>query len=144
MTVMRRLVTILCVTLSAMAAEAQEGGRKAIAYVQAPEMSSGLCAEKDATSAIDCAVKQCIAGGGTVEACEVNAVCSPGNWSVDIFMMADGGPHWHQFSCGWQTRKLALKAAELACSNAKADGLIECTAVQLIDEDGTVTEAPFN
>ncbi|MFN3503106.1 MAG: hypothetical protein ACK4ZJ_12655 [Allorhizobium sp.] len=137
-------MTILCVMLSTVAVQAQDEGRKAIAYVQAPEMSSGLCAEKDAASAIDCAVKQCIEGGGTVEACEVNAVCYPGNWSVDVFMMADGGPHWHQFSCGWQSKELALKAAELACSNAQAGGLIECTAVQLIDEDGTVTEPPFN
>ena len=144
MTAVLRRVTILCVTLFALGVQAQEGGRKAIAYVQAPEMSSGLCAEKDATSAIDCAVKQCIEGGGTLEACEVNAVCSPGNWSVDIFMMADGGPHWHQFSCGWQTKELAIKAADLACSNAKEDGLIECTPVQLIDEDGKVTEPPFN
>ncbi|MCZ8181062.1 MAG: hypothetical protein O9309_18730 [Rhizobium sp.] len=144
MTGMRRLVTILCVTLSAAAVQAQEGGRKAIAYVQAPEMSSGLCVEKDTASAIDCAIKQCIEGGGTAEVCEVNATCSPGNWSVDIFMMADGGPHWHQFSCGWQSRELALKAAELACSNAKEDGLIECTPVQLIDEDGKVIEPPFN
>jgi hypothetical protein len=144
MTGMRRLVTILCVTLSAAAVQAQEGGRKAIAYVQAPEMSSGLCVEKDTASAIDCAMKQCIEGGGTAEVCEVNATCSPGNWSVDIFMMADGGPHWHQFSCGWQSRELALKAAELACSNAKEDGLIECTPVQLIDEDGKVIEPPFN
>jgi hypothetical protein len=141
---MRRLVTILCVTLSAAAVQAQEGGRKAIAYVQAPEMSSGLCVEKDTASAVDCAIKQCIEGGGTAEVCEVNATCSPGNWSVDIFMMADGGPHWHQFSCGWQSRELALKAAELACSNAKEDGLIECTPVQLIDEDGKVIEPPFN
>jgi len=144
MTGMRRLVTILCVTLSAAAVQAQEGGRKAIAYVQAPEMSSGLCVEKDTASAIDCAIKQCIEGGGTAEVCEVNATCSPGNWSVDIFMMADGGPHWHQFSCGWQSRELALKAAELVCSNAKEDGLIECTPVQLIDEDGKVLEPPFN
>uniref|UniRef100_A0A7C1NWT9 DUF4189 domain-containing protein n=1 Tax=Agrobacterium albertimagni TaxID=147266 RepID=A0A7C1NWT9_9HYPH len=144
MTAMRRLLTILCVTLSTVAVQAQEGGHKAIAYVQAPEMSSGLCAEKDAASAIDCAVKQCIEGGGTAEACEVNAVCSPGNWSIDVFMMADGGPHWHQFSCGWQSKELAVKAAELACSNAQESGLIECAAVQLIDEDGTVTEPPFN
>lgn len=144
MTGIRRLLTILCVTLSAVAVQAQEGGRKAIAYVQAPEMSSGLCVEKDTASAIDCAIKQCIEGGGTAETCEVNATCSPGNWSVDIFMMADGGPHWHQFSCGWQSKELAIKAADLACSNAKEDGLIECTAVQLIDEDGKVTEPPFN
>lgn len=144
MTGMRRLVTILCVTLPALGVQAQEGGRNAIAYVQAPEMSSGLCVEKDTASAIDCAVKQCIEGGGTVEDCQVNATCSPGGFSVDVFMMADGGPHWHQFSCGWQTRDLALKAAELACSNAQQDGLTECTAVQLIDEDGKVTEPPFN
>ena len=60
------------------------------------------------------------------------------------FGLDAGGPHWHQFSCGWQSRELALKAAELACSNAKEDGLIECTPVQLIDEDGKITEPPFN
>lgn len=144
MTIMLRLATILCVTLTSATGFAEDGGRKAIAYVQAPEMSSGLCAAKDTASAIDCAMKQCIDGGGTAEDCQVNATCNPGNWSVDIFMMADGGPHWHQFSCGWQTKELALKAADLACSNASQDGLVECSAVQLIDEDGKITEPPFN
>lgn len=144
MTGMRRLATILCVTLSAMAVQAQEGGRKAIAFVQAPEMSAGQCLDKDTASAIDCAVKQCIAGGGTAEDCQVNATCYPANWSVDVFMMADGGPHWHQYSCGWQTKELALKAAELACSTAADNGLVECSTVQLVNEDGTVTEPPFN
>ena len=144
MTSMLRLATILCVMVTSGTGFAQEGGRKAIAYVQAPEMSTGLCAATDTASAIDCAMKQCIDGGGTEEDCQVNATCYPGNWSVDVFMMADGGPHWHQFSCGWQTKELALKAAELACSNAKGDNLVECSAVQLIDEDGTVTEPPFN
>ncbi|PYB70667.1 hypothetical protein [Rhizobium wuzhouense] len=144
MTARFRLLTLLFITCSTMAAHAQEDGRKAIAYVQAPEMSSGQCAAKDTASAIDCAMKQCIDGGGTEEDCLVNATCYPGNWSVDIFMMADGGPHWHQFSCGWQTKELAIKAADLACSTAAENGLVECSAVQLIDEDGKVTEPPFN
>ena len=144
MTGMQRLVTILCVTLSATAVQAQEGGRKAIAFVQAPEMSAGQCVGNDTASAIDCAVMQCIEGGGTAEDCQVNATCYPGNWSVDVFMMADGGPHWHQYSCGWQTRELALKAAELACSTAADNGLVECSTVQLIDEDGKIIEPPFN
>lgn len=144
MTRLLQLSTFLFVSGLSLSATAADGGRKAIAYVQAPEMSSGLCAQKDTPSAIDCAMKQCIAGGGTAEDCQVNATCYPGNWSVDIFMMADGGPHWHQVSCGWQTKELAIKAAELACSTAKEDNLVECSAVQLIDEDGKVTEPPFN
>ncbi len=144
MTGMQRLLTILCVTLACTPLQAQENRRKAIAYAQAYEVSSGLCVEKDTASAIDCAVKQCVDGGGIAEYCDVNASCYPARWSVDIFMMADGGPHWHTFSCGWQTKELALKAAELACSNAKQDNLVECSVVQLIDEDGTVTEPPFN
>ena len=144
MTSILRIFAISIATALALPAHAQDGGRKAIAYVQAPEMSSGLCTEGDTASAIDCAVKQCIDGGGTAEDCQVNATCYPGGWSVDIFMMADGGPHWHQFSCGWQSRELALKAAELACSNAAENNLIECTAVQLINEDGMMFEPPFN
>ncbi|KPF43052.1 hypothetical protein [Rhizobium sp. AAP43] len=144
MTRMLRLSTFLFSFGLALGASAAEGGRKAIAFVQAPEMSSGLCAEKDTASAIDCAMKQCISGGGTTEDCQVNATCYPGGWSVDIFMMADGGPHWHQFSCGWQSKELAIKAADLACSTAKEDNLVECSAVQIIDEDGKVTEPPFN
>ncbi len=58
MTGIRRLLTILCVTLTAMAVHAQEGGRKAIAFVQAPEMGAGVCVEKDPANAIDCAMKQ--------------------------------------------------------------------------------------
>ncbi|KQW30831.1 hypothetical protein ASE36_00565 [Rhizobium sp. Root274] len=141
---MLRLATILCATLISTTGSAQEGGRKAIAFVQAPEMSAGQCVGKDTASAIDCAMKQCIDGGGTAEDCQVDATCFPGNWSVDIFMMADGGPHWHQYSCGWQTKELAIKAADLACSTAQKDGLVECSAVQLVDEDGKVTEPPFN
>jgi hypothetical protein len=144
MTNMRRLLTILSVILCSTPLQAQENRRQAIAYAQAYEMSSGLCLDKTTAKAIDCAVKQCVEGGGTAEFCDVNASCYPANWSVDIFMMADGGPHWHVFSCGWQTRELALKAAELACSNAKDNNLVECSVVQLIDEDGTVTEPPFN
>ena len=143
MTGMRRLVTILCVTLFCTPLVAQEGGRKAIAFVQAPEMGAGVCVEKDTASAIDCAMKQCMESGATAQDCQVNATCFPANWSVDVFMMADGGPHWHQYSCGWQTKELALKAAELACSNAKEDNLVECSAVQLVDEEGTILAPPF-
>ena len=143
MTGMRRLLTILCVTLSAAAVQAQEGGRKAIAFVQAPEMGAGVCVESDTDGAIDCAMKQCMKSAATAEDCHVNTTCYPANWSVDVFMMADGGPHWHQYSCGWQTRELALKAAELACSDAKENNLIECSAVQLIDEEGTILAPPF-
>ncbi len=123
---------------------AQDSGRKAIAYSQAPEMSSGVCVGKDMASAIACAKQTCIDGGGEAEYCLDVAACFPARWSVDVFMQVADGPHWHEFYCGWESKELALKAAEIACDKAVRPDLIECAPVQIHDEEGKVYEAPFN
>lgn len=135
---------IFAVALSATGAFAEDGGRKGIAFVQAPEMSSGVCAGKDAASAFDCAKKQCIDGGGTQEDCLEQAYCFPGRYSVDVFMQSSEGPHWHEFYCGWDSKELALAAAKVACDNGKRTDLIECTPVMLYDEDGNSEEVPMD
>lgn len=120
---------------------AQQAGRNGIAYVQAPEMAIGVCTGKSASEAFDCARKQCIETGGTKEDCQELAYCFPARWSIDVFMMAEGGPHWHEFYCGWETREQALKAAAVACDKSERPGLSECMGVTLYDEEGNAEKA---
>ncbi len=68
------------------------------------------------------------------EDCQLNAVCSPAGWSVDIFMQHQEGLHWHTYLCGWQTRAQAEAAAAVACIS---DWLIECSIVQAWNPEGT-------
>lgn len=144
MTLGRFCTTIFALTMAAATAFAEEGGRQGIAFVQAPEMSSGVCTGKDAASAFDCAKKQCIDGGGTAEDCLEQAYCFPARFSVDVFMQSSEGPHWHEYFCGWESKELALAAAKVACDNVKRPDLIECTAVLTYDEDGTSEEVPMD
>lgn len=82
---------LLGLALSAFGAQAQEGGRRGIAYVEAPEMSSGVCTGRDAASAFACAKKACISGGGTKQDCLEIAYCFPARWSVDVFAQSEEG-----------------------------------------------------
>lgn len=127
-------------SLAAISAAAQENTRKAIAFSYAPEMSLGHCVAADAQSAIACAKKACIANGGTKEDCFDVAACFPANWTVAVFMQHNDGPHWTEFHCGWQSRELALKAAQVACDKTARPELMECAATLLYDEDGKEIE----
>ena len=86
MTVRGFCTLIFAIAFPATGALAQEGGRQGIAFVQAPEMSSGVCTGKDAAAAFDCARKQCVDGGGTDEDCLEQAFCFPARFSVDGFV----------------------------------------------------------
>lgn len=110
--------------------------RSGIAYVEAPELSSGVCLGGTAQEAFDCAKKQCIDGGGTAEDCMEIAYCFPARWSVDVFVQSSEGNHWHEFYCGWENRAMALQAAKTACNKKLRQGIMECQAVMIHDEDG--------
>ena len=115
---------------------AQEGGRAGIAFVQAPEMSSGICTGKDAASAFSCARQQCIDGGGTAEDCVDMAYCFPALYSVQVSILHNEGLHWQEFFCGWDSREAAMDAAKVACDVSKRPYISECVAAAIYDEDG--------
>lgn len=129
--VFKALSIILTLTIPlAGTAFAQEIG---IAVSQAPEAGTGVCFAEDAKSGFACAQAQCAEEGGYLEDCQPNLWCLPAAWSIDIFMQHQEGPHWHDFSCGWQTREQAEAAVEIKCA---ADWLIECAAVRIWTPDG--------
>lgn len=133
------ILAFLAISLAPATAPAADG-RAGIAYVQAPEMSSGTCTGKDAKSAFACARKQCIDGGGTDEDCVDIAYCFPARFSVDVFVQSQEGAHWHEFYCGWDSKEVALAAAEVACDKEKRPYLMECAPVLIYDEDGNQEE----
>lgn len=116
--------------------------RNAIAFAQAPEMSSGMCAGKSIAEAQNCATRQCIEGGGTEEDCLLTAACFPAGWTVDIFVQQQDGPHWHEVHCGFDSAETAVEAAGAICNRERRSDLIECSVTRLLDEDGTEHEPP--
>lgn len=116
--------------------------RNAIAFSQAPEMSSGVCVGKDVAEAQECAERQCIQGGGTEEDCLATAACFPAGWTVDIFVQQKDGPHWHEVHCGFDSAETAIEAVGTICNRDRRSDLIECSATRLFDEDGAEHEPP--
>lgn len=116
--------------------------RNAIAFSQAPEMSSGVCVGKSIRKALDCARKQCIDGGGTAEDCLETTACFPAGWTIDIFVQAKDGPHWHEVHCGFDSKETALEASKAICDPKLRKDLMECSVVVLYDEDGKSIEPP--
>ena len=104
------------------------------AIVQAPEQSFGVCAGANAAEAFACAKKQCVAGGAMEADCLEMTYCDYG-WTVDVFMQAKEGNHWHEYHCGWKTRAEAEAAGKLACNPERMKELMECTAVQIYDPE---------
>lgn len=131
---MRRLSRTL-VVFSLMVSSPLAAFADGIAIVQAPEQSFGICVGKDATTAFDCARKQCMEGGASAEDCLEMAYCDSG-WTVDVFMQSTEGNHWHEYHCGWKSRKEAEAAGKLACNKERRRQLMECAAVQYYDPDG--------
>jgi hypothetical protein len=130
---MRSVAGIIFAALAALAMPhaASAGG---IAIVQAPEQSFGVCAGDNAADAFACAKKQCVAGGAMEADCLEMTYCDYG-WTVDVFMQAKEGNHWHEYHCGWKTRAEAEAAGKLACNKQRMGDLIECSAVQIYDPD---------
>ena len=109
-------------------------GADGIAIVQAPEQSFGICAGVNATEAFACARKQCAAGGAQEADCLEMTYCDYG-WTIDVFMQAKEGNHWHEYHCGWKTRAEAEAAGKLACNAERMKELMECSTVQIYDPE---------
>ncbi len=132
---MKRLMVILTAVLMAagLCAPAYAG----VAIVQAVEQSFGACAAESAAKAFDCAKEQCVKGGAAKADCIEMTYCT-GGYTVDVFVQ-NNEMHWHEYSCGWNDKATALQAATLVCNPERMKQLIECAAVQIIDENGNVS-----
>lgn len=115
-------------------AAAQE--RNGIAFVQAPEQSSGACVAPTATEGFACAVKQCVEGGALAEDCIQTNWCQPAGWSVDVFLQHNEGVHWHEISCGWTSRAAAMAAAKILCDPTERQYVVDCIVTAVFDPQG--------
>jgi hypothetical protein len=99
-------------------------------------MSGGRCVGESLDKAFACARDKCAVDGVKPAECLRRAWCYPAGWTVDVFLQHQEGPHWHEYSCGWDSREAAAKAADLKCNKASRPYLIECTAVRFLDPQG--------
>lgn len=135
---MTRLPALLLVALfgafSARAVWAQ--GPLGIAFVQAPEAATGVCAGSSPDEAFACARRACAAGGVKPGQCLRVAWCFPAGWSTDVFVQDSNGLHGHEFSCGWPSRDLAEAAAALRCDKTRRERVEMCEVVRVFGPDG--------
>jgi len=113
-----------------------------IAFVQAPEQSSGMAMAETPQAAFAAATQGCIEGGAWAEDCLPVAWCFPAGWSIDVFAQHAEGPHWHETLCGLPSEQVARAVAAELCNRAARPYLIECALVQVIDPDGTTLSDP--
>ena len=130
---MKHMARVIIAVLLALALPLS-GTAGGIAIVQAPEQSFGVCAGANAAEAFACAKKQCVAGGAQEADCLEMTYCDHG-WTVDVFMQAKEGNHWHEYHCGWKTRAEAEAAGKLACNAERVKELMECSTVQIYDPE---------
>ncbi len=136
---MKRLWIITCALLCVSTA-AEAAGPPGIAFVYAPEMGSGVCTGGTPEKAFACAREQCIREGGNISACKRIAWCFPARWSVDVFLQNADGFHWHEFSCGLDSRETATKVAAVQCDRKTRPYLRECMVTRFFDPDGKQIE----
>ncbi len=120
----------------AIPAQAQDANR-AVAFVQAPEQSDGMCFGNSPEEAFGCAVKQCTANGTLAEDCLPMKYCSPAGWSADIFKQHKEGLHWHDYLCGWDSEADLDAAVKVACEGSAKVYLMECSVVAKWSPEGT-------
>ncbi|WP_334193053.1 hypothetical protein [Pararhodobacter sp.] len=130
------LLPCLLVALLPLPALAQDGPR-GIAFVQAPEQSSGVALGRTPDEAFAAATAQCVEGGALAEDCLRTNWCYPAGFSIDIFAQHREGPHWHEVICGLPSREAGEQVAHALCDTAARPYLIECALVQVYDPDGT-------
>ena len=138
---MKRLWIVTCALLCVSTA-AEAAGPTGIAFVYAPEMGSGVCTGGTPEKAFACAREKCIREGGNMPACKRIAWCFPARWSVDVFLQNADGFHWHEFSCGLDSRETAAKVAEVQCDRKTRPNLRESMVTRVFDPDGQQIEPP--
>lgn len=127
------LIAALALPLPALAQEGPLG----IAFVQAPEQSSGLATGATPGEALKAATEICVAGGAEARDCLTTNWCQPAGWSIDLFVQHQEGLHWHEVHCGLPERSLAETVAAVLCDRAARPWLIECALAQVYDPQGT-------
>jgi hypothetical protein len=132
MSAIARLACLLCVLAPQLAAQPL-----GIAFVEAPEQSSGMSMAGDPAKAFALATEGCVEGGALAQDCLPTAWCLPAGWTVDIFQQHREGPHWHSIHCGLPDRDTALAVAEVICRAGLAEWLMECAPVRLWDPEGS-------
>jgi hypothetical protein len=130
-----RIAIIFLSGLCGFPAIAQDGP-VGIAFVQAPEQGGGIATGATMDEAFDKATAQCMESGALEEDCIKTNWCFPAGWSVDIFLQHREGPHWHEVFCGLPSKAAAEATALHVCDRQERDYLIECSPVQLYDEQG--------
>jgi len=131
-------VAILAVSFSG--PSIAQDGNDGIAFVQAPEQSSGVCTGPTAEAAFECAVNECVEGGAASEDCLKTHWCFPAGWSVDVFAQHKEGLHWHENACGLDSELTALNVGAAMCDMDSRPYLIECSVVLLYDPEGNQIE----
>lgn len=107
-----------------------------IAYVEAPERSSATCTAGNPDRAFACARERCAVRGVQAGECMRLAWCFPAGWSVLVFTQNRDGFHGHRFTCGLESRQMALKVAALQCDRTDKPYLAACGAAELFDPEG--------
>ena len=130
----RYWITVLA--LLCLASAARASGPTGIAFVHAPEMGSGVCMGGTPDKAFACARERCIREGGNAQACKRIAWCFPARWSVDVFLQNEDGVHWHEFTCGLDSRATAAKVAAVQCDRTSRPDLRECMVTRFFDPEG--------
>ena len=122
--------------IAAINSSSAQDNKSGVAFVQAPEQSSGTCRADTAEKAFACAVKKCTANSTPAEDCLKVKWCFPSGWSADVFMQHIEGPHWHQYLCGWSSLEDLTAAANILCEGSSKKSLQECDIVQIWDSSG--------
>jgi len=112
-----------------------------IAFVQAPEQSSGEAIGPTPTEAFATATQICMDGGALAEDCLPVAWCFPAGWSIEVFAQNNEGFHWRDPVCGLPSEAVARAIAAQMCDADLRPDLMDCALVAVIDPDGnTLTE----
>ena len=115
---------------------ASQDGPQGVAFVEAPEQSSGMCFGANPDKAFACARKKCMQNGTLRSDCLRVKWCYPAGWSADLFLQHKEGQHWHEYLCGWQSREDLEAAAKIMCEGSLKEDLIECAVVGMWNDDG--------
>lgn len=125
---------VLALAAGVVLAEEQRVG--AIAFAQAVEQGGGTGTGATIEAAVAAARAECVAGGARAEDCLITAACEPAQWSVDIFVQHQEGPHWHEMLCGIADEAMIAGVVEAVCDRAARPWLMECALVQVRDPFG--------
>ena len=112
------------------------GAPAGIAFVQAPEQSSGMAMAGSPSEGLAMATAQCTEGGAEAEDCIPTNWCQPAGWTIDLFVMHQEGLHWHEVICGLPSRPVAMQVAEVLCDSTLRPELVDCMVVQVFDPEG--------